>query len=113
MFFGLSAAVIIAGFVVMGINQSHNILDHRHDLCINLLYAHILGQCHGRRRSAHKIKAVIQRHTHLRLVDVLAFYAIVNISVGNTFIACMLTIVGYSINATIVIFDALLFFYKI
>ena len=24
---------------------------------------------------------------------------------GNTFIACMLTIVGYSINATIVIFD--------
>ncbi len=46
-----------------------NILDHRHDLCINLLYAHILGQCHGRRRSAHKIKAVIQRHTHLRLVD--------------------------------------------
>ncbi|MGN1266560.1 MAG: protein translocase subunit SecDF, partial [Dorea sp.] len=25
--------------------------------------------------------------------------------VGNTFIACMLTIVGYSINATIVIFD--------
>ncbi|HBN55554.1 MAG TPA: protein translocase subunit SecDF, partial [Lachnospiraceae bacterium] len=27
------------------------------------------------------------------------------VSVGNTFIACMLTIVGYSINATIVIFD--------
>ena len=36
---------------------------------------------------------------------VLAFYAIVKVSVGNTFIACMLTIVGYSINATIVIFD--------
>ena len=36
---------------------------------------------------------------------VLAFYAISRISVGNTFIACMLTIVGYSINATIVIFD--------
>ena len=36
---------------------------------------------------------------------VLAFYALVRISVGNTFIACMLTIVGYSINATIVIFD--------
>ena len=36
---------------------------------------------------------------------VLAFYAIVRISVGNTFIACMLTIVGYSIKATIVIFD--------
>lgn len=36
---------------------------------------------------------------------VLTFYAIVRVSVGNTFIACMLTIVGYSINATIVIFD--------
>ncbi|MCI7812618.1 MAG: protein translocase subunit SecD [Robinsoniella sp.] len=36
---------------------------------------------------------------------VLAFYAIAKISIGNTFIACMLTIVGYSINATIVIFD--------
>lgn len=36
---------------------------------------------------------------------VLAFYAVIKISVGNTFIACMLTIVGYSINATIVIFD--------
>ena len=36
---------------------------------------------------------------------VFACYAIVRISVGNTFIACMLTIVGYSINATIVIFD--------
>ena len=36
---------------------------------------------------------------------VLAFYAAAKISVGSTFIACMLTIVGYSINATIVIFD--------
>ena len=36
---------------------------------------------------------------------VLAFYAAVRVSVGSTFIACMLTIVGYSINATIVIFD--------
>ena len=36
---------------------------------------------------------------------VLAFYAVSRISVGGTFIACMLTIVGYSINATIVIFD--------
>ena len=36
---------------------------------------------------------------------VFACYALVRISVGNTFIACMLTIVGYSINATIVIFD--------
>ena len=38
---------------------------------------------------------------------VLVLYAVARsfISVGNTFIACMLTIVGYSINATIVIFD--------
>lgn len=36
---------------------------------------------------------------------VLTFYAAARISVGSTFIACMLTIVGYSINATIVIFD--------
>lgn len=36
---------------------------------------------------------------------VIAFYAVARVSVGNTFIACLLTIVGYSINATIVIFD--------
>ncbi len=32
-------------------------------------------------------------------------YALLRWSVGNTFIACMLTIIGYSINATIVVFD--------
>lgn len=36
---------------------------------------------------------------------VIVVYAVMRISVGNTFIACVLTIVGYSINATIVIFD--------
>ena len=36
---------------------------------------------------------------------VLGVYAIVRISVGSTFIACMLTIIGYSINDTIVVFD--------
>ena len=36
---------------------------------------------------------------------VLAGYAIFRWTVGNTFIACMLTLVGYSINATIVTFD--------
>lgn len=36
---------------------------------------------------------------------VFTLYAIAHLSVGNTFIACMLTIVGYSINATIIIFD--------
>ena len=42
--------------------------------------------------------------THDVLVT-LAFYAIAYVSVGSSFVACMLTIVGYSINATIVIFD--------
>lgn len=36
---------------------------------------------------------------------VTTLYAVARISVGNSFIACMLTLVGYSINATIVIFD--------
>ncbi len=36
---------------------------------------------------------------------VLTFYVLTWTSVGSTFIACMLTIVGYSVNATIVIFD--------
>ena len=36
---------------------------------------------------------------------VLASYALVRISVGSTFIAVMLTILGYSINDTIVVFD--------
>ncbi len=36
---------------------------------------------------------------------VLAFYAASRVSVGTTFIACILTIIGYTINSTIVIFD--------
>ncbi|MBQ6129349.1 MAG: protein translocase subunit SecD, partial [Lachnospiraceae bacterium] len=36
---------------------------------------------------------------------VITFYALARITVGSTFVACILTIVGYSINATIVIFD--------
>lgn len=39
------------------------------------------------------------------VIVVLAFYAWFRYSVGNTFIAVMLTILGYSINSTIVIFD--------
>ena len=39
------------------------------------------------------------------ILVVLAFYAVLRWSVGNTFIACMLTVVGYSINDTIVVFD--------
>ena len=36
---------------------------------------------------------------------VFAVYSVGRLSVGGTFIACMLTIIGYSINSTIVIFD--------
>ena len=36
---------------------------------------------------------------------VITFYALARVSISNTFIACLLTIVGYSINATIVVFD--------
>lgn len=41
------------------------------------------------------------------VIVVLMVYAVLRnwVSVGNTFIACMLTIVGYSINNTIVVFD--------
>lgn len=39
------------------------------------------------------------------IIIVFGVYVFTRISVGNTFIACMLTILGYSINATIVIFD--------
>ena len=36
---------------------------------------------------------------------VLTAYVLIRISVGNTLIACVLTVVGYSINDTIVVFD--------
>ncbi|MEG0662733.1 MAG: protein translocase subunit SecF, partial [Anaerovoracaceae bacterium] len=36
---------------------------------------------------------------------VVAFYAVFNVTVNNPFIAAILTVVGYSINDTIVIFD--------
>ena len=36
---------------------------------------------------------------------VFCLYIILRLTVGNTCIACLLTIVGYSINATIIIFD--------
>lgn len=36
---------------------------------------------------------------------VFAAYSIGRLSVGGTFIACMLTVIGYSINSTIIIFD--------
>ncbi|MBQ5484386.1 MAG: protein translocase subunit SecF, partial [Lachnospiraceae bacterium] len=35
----------------------------------------------------------------------LAVYAVFRVSVGSAFVACILTIIGYSINDTIVVFD--------
>ena len=57
-------------------------------------------------KNIHFATSAVSALVHDVLV-VLAVYAVarVFISVGNTFIACMLTIVGYSINATIIIFD--------
>ena len=48
--------------------------------------------------------AAVLALTHDVLITV-AFYAALKWAVGSTFIACILTIVGYSINATIVVFD--------
>lgn len=48
--------------------------------------------------------AAVMALLHDVLVVVMV-YVVARISLGNTFIACILTIVGYSINATIVIFD--------
>ncbi len=48
--------------------------------------------------------AAISALAHDVLVTI-TFYAACRWAVGSTFIACVLTIVGYSINATIVIFD--------
>ena len=39
------------------------------------------------------------------VIIVILFYAVSWTTVGNTFIACILTILGYSINASIVVFD--------
>ena len=48
--------------------------------------------------------AAVRALCHDVLITLMS-YAIIRISVGNSFIAVMLTILGYSINSTIVIFD--------
>lgn len=55
-------------------------------------------------RNVHFALAAVLALVHDVLV-VVGFYSISRVTVGTTFIACLLTIVGYSINATIVIFD--------
>mgnify|MGYP002582137518 CR=1 FL=1 len=63
------------------------------------------AQLHAGRHISAIDEVLAERALLHDVLVVLTFYAISRISVGNTFIACMLTIVGYSINATIVIFD--------
>jgi SecD/SecF fusion protein len=55
-------------------------------------------------KNVHFALAAVTALIHDVLVVVL-FYSLSRVTVGTTFIACLLTIVGYSINATIVIFD--------
>lgn len=55
-------------------------------------------------KNVHFALAAVTALVHDVLV-VVGFYALSRVTVGTTFIACLLTIVGYSINATIVIFD--------
>lgn len=55
-------------------------------------------------RNLHFALAAVLALVHDVLV-VVGFYGLAKVTVGTTFIACILTIVGYSINATIVIFD--------
>lgn len=55
-------------------------------------------------KNVHFALAAVVALVHDVLV-VVGFYGLSRVTVGTTFIACLLTIVGYSINATIVIFD--------
>lgn len=55
-------------------------------------------------KNVHFALAAVIALVHDVLV-VVGFYGLSRVTVGTTFIACLLTIVGYSINATIVIFD--------
>lgn len=55
-------------------------------------------------RNVHFALAAVIALIHDVLI-VVGFYGLSRVTVGTTFIACLLTIVGYSINATIVIFD--------
>lgn len=55
-------------------------------------------------RNVHFALAAVIALVHDVLI-VVGFYGISRVTVGTTFIACLLTILGYSINATIVIFD--------
>ena len=175
LFFGVSAALILAGFVLMGVNSARGVgalnysLEFKGGTATNVTFAEeytleeiddkivpLIEDVTGdknvqvqkvegskqvvfktqtldleKREAFNKVmteqfgaseKEITSENIWLRFKDirfatsavvallhdvliVLGFYVLSRVSVGNTFIACMLTIVGYSINATIVIFD--------
>lgn len=99
--FGVDAKTITAENISSAISS-----EMRTDAIIALLVATIcmLIYIRIRFRDIHFATSAVLALLHDVFI-VLAFYGISRISIGNTFIACILTIVGYSINATIVIFD--------
>ena len=99
--FGVDAATITAENISSTISA-----EMRNDAIIALLIATICMLIYIRIRfkDIRFATSAVLALLHDVLI-VLAFYAVSRISIGNTFIACILTIVGYSINATIVIFD--------
>ena len=99
--FGVDASTITAENISSTVSK-----EMRNDAIIALAIATVFMLLYIRIRfkDIHFATSAVIALLHDVLI-VLAFYAVSRISVGNTFIACILTIVGYSINATIVIFD--------
>lgn len=69
-------------------------------IAVILIMLYIAFRFHDFRFATASVLALIHD-----ILLVLASYALIRISVGSTFIAVMLTILGYSINDTIVVFD--------
>ncbi len=99
--FGVDASTITAENISSTISK-----EMRNDAIIALAVATLLMLIYIRIRfkDIHFATSAVIALLHDVLL-VVAFYAVSRIAISNTFIACILTIVGYSINATIVIFD--------
>ena len=99
--FGVDASTITAENISSTISK-----EMRNDAIIALAVATLLMLIYIRIRfkDIHFAISAVLALLHDVLI-VVAFYAVSRIAISNTFIACVLTIVGYSINATIVIFD--------
>lgn len=99
--FGVDASTITAENISSTISK-----EMRSDAIIALAVATLFMLIYIRIRfkDIHFATSAVLALLHDVLI-VVAFYAVSRIAISNTFIACILTIVGYSINATIVIFD--------